>query len=70
MAVSVVVAVDAGAIAVVRPFAIRPALAGIVTAGGIERVAVAINRQVELWRRVWQVTVEKNKDCPVQLTLR
>ena len=48
MAVSVVVAVDAGAIAVGRPFAIRPALAGIVTAGGIERVAVAINRRVEL----------------------
>lgn len=61
LAVSVVVAVDAGAIAVVRPFAIRPALAGIVTAGGIERVAVAINRRVELATNVARASVL----CPI-----
>ena len=34
---------------VVRPFAIRPALAGIVTVGGIERVAVGTGTLVELF---------------------
>lgn len=62
LAVSVVDSVaDGAAIEAVRPFAIRPALAGIVTAGEIGPVAVAINKQVELATNVARASVL----CPI-----